>query len=351
MSSQQTQFKGYAVIADPKDLKKPWTNSQVIDYKPKAFEADDVEIAITHCGVCGSDVHTLTQDRGESKVPLVVGHEIAGRVTRVGDNAKDIQIGDLVGVGAQRASCLKCRACQDGFENYCLEAIDTYGGYSTAIRAHQRFVFPIPKEIEPRHAASMMCAGLTVYSPLKTHGCAPGKTVGVMGISGLGHYAVMFAKAMGAKVIAFTDDKSKLDEIKEMRADEVINTKDNEYWKDYPQALDILISTRDVPSDNTPLGDFLSMLYVHGCFITVGIPYIKDPLPPVHAFNLVPNGCFVGSSKIGSKEDCLEMLELVRSKGIKPRIEELPMKDAANALQNLRDNKVRYRQVLTQDLQ
>ncbi len=239
-------------IPDP----KKWTDLQVREFKPKTFEPEDVELAITHCGVCGSDVHTLTQGWGKSKLPLVVGHEIVGTVTRVGDKVKDFKPGDRVGVGAQRDSCMSCRACKDGYENYCPNSMDTYvrflfslkpvsrcfelticaqnavypdgvvaqGGYSTAIRAHQQFVFPIPDEIESRDAASMFCAGLTVYSPLKTYGCGPGKKVGIMGIGGLGHYAVLWAKAMGAEVYAFTHDKSKIEDIKKMGADHIIDT-------------------------------------------------------------------------------------------------------------------------------
>ena len=123
-----------------------------------------------------------------------------------------------------------------------------------------------------------------------------------------------------------------------------------EFWKDYAQTLDILLSTRDVFGDKMPLGDFLSMLYVHGRFVTVGLPDADDPFPPVHAFNFAPNGCLMGGSHIGNKKECLEMLELARSKGVKPWIEEMSMHDAGKALQNLKDNKVRYRYVLSQDL-
>ena len=417
-SSSSVDFKGYAltgksrpslyaVFYSDKQTKfldpKKWNDLKVTGFEPKTFEADDVEIAITHCGVCGSDVHTLTQGWGESKLPLIVGHEIIGIVTRVGDNVKEFTPGDRAGVGAQRGSCMSCRACKDGLENYCPNSIETYvsshiflyhhsafdkticaknavypngivaqGGYSTAIRAHQRFVFPIPDEIESRDAASMMCAGLTVFSPLKTHGCGPGKRVGVVGIGGLGHYAVLWAKAMGAEVYAFTHDDSKVNDIKKMGADHVVNTGKKvstrmrmkvtehilistavplqDFWKDHEHTLDIIISTRDSFGDKMPLGDFLSMLYVHGRFITVGLPDADDTLPPVHPFDFAPNGCLIGGSKLGSKEECLEMLELARSKGIKPWIEEMPMRDVGQALQKVMDNKVRYRYVLTQDL-
>ncbi|OJT05094.1 NADP-dependent alcohol dehydrogenase 6 [Trametes pubescens] len=356
MPSKTVVLKGYA-MTDP----SKWNDLKVIEFKPKTFAADDVEVAITHCGVCGSDVHTLTQGWGESKLPLVVGHEIVGTVARVGDKVTEFKIGDRVGVGAQRGSCLECRECKDDYENYCPQSINTYdaeypdgvvaqGGYSTAIRAQERFVFPIPDEIESRDAASMMCAGLTVYSPLKTHGVGPGKSVGIMGIGGLGHYAILWAKAMGAEVYAFTHDDSKMEDIKKMGADHIVDTGKKDFHKDLARKLDVLLSTRDMFGDKTSLDHYLSMLYVHGVFVTVGLPDADDPLPSIHAFDLVPTGCLLGGSKIGSKKECLEMLELARSKGIKPWIEELPMSQAGKALQDLKDNKVRYRYVLTQDI-
>ncbi|KAI0373526.1 GroES-like protein [Pilatotrama ljubarskyi] len=354
--SQSTVFKGYA-LTDP----AKWTDLEVVEFKPKTFQPEDVEIAITHCGVCGSDLHTITQGWGESKLPLVVGHEIVGTATRVGAKVTTIKPGDRVGVGAQIGSCLDCTRCKMDYENYCTQMVETYndeypdgiitqGGYSTAIRAHERFVFPIPNGVESRDAASMLCAGLTVFSPLKTHGAGPGKKVGVIGIGGLGHYALLFAKALGAEVFAFTHDTSKFGDIKKMGADHIVNTSEKDFHTDFAGSLDIIISTLDTYTPNTPLSDFLSMLFVHGKFISVGIPNADNPLPQIHPFDLMPSGALLGGSHIGSKTECLEMLQLAANKGVKPWIEELPMKDAGTALRNLYDNKVRYRYVLTQDL-
>ncbi|KAI0701103.1 GroES-like protein [Cytidiella melzeri] len=343
-------------LTDPKNF----TELKVTSFKPKAFTANDVEIAITHCGVCGSDVHTLKQGWGESKLPLVVGHEIVGTATRVGDNVKSIKVGDRVGVGAQIGSCMQCRQCQDGYENYCPQMINTYngeypdgivsqGGYSTAIRAHEQFVFPIPKGLESRYAASMLCAGLTVYSPLKVNGCGPGKKVGVVGIGGLGHYAILFAKALGAEVWAFTHSESKLDDAKKLGADHVSNTNDENFAEALKGMLDIIVTTMDA-TPSLPIKEFLSMLYVHGRLINVGIPDMDKPLPTMHAFDLVPNGAYISGSRIGSKQECLEMLQLAATKGVKPWIEELPMKEVARAIEGVGNNQVRYRYVLTQDL-
>lgn len=206
--------------------------------------------------MCGSDLHTLKQGWGESHLPLVVGHEIVGKATRVGDNVKNIKVGDRVGVGAKIGSCMRCRQCKGEYENYCAKGISTYvsaasrtlylythvsvtttrqnseypdgvvtqGGYSTAIRAHQQFVFPIPDALESRHAAPMLCGGLTVYSPLVTNGAGPGKKVGIIGIGGLGHFALLFAKALGAEVYAFTHSPRKMEDAKKLGADHVVDT-------------------------------------------------------------------------------------------------------------------------------
>lgn len=348
------EFKGYAVT----DASN-WSSFNVIDFQPKTWEDTDIELAITHCGVCGSDVHTITSGWGSFPTPLVVGHEIIGKVTRVGSKVKGFKVGDRAGVGAQIGACYSCRACKTDNEQYCPKKINTYageypdgvktqGGYSTAIRAHEQFVFPIPEKLESRYAASMLCAGLTVYSPLKRHGAGPGKKVGILGIGGLGHYAVLFAKAMGSEVYAFTHSESKVEDIKKMGADHVIVTdEEGEFTKPLTQALDLIISTRDV-SDNMPLNMYLKMLWVHGKFISVGLP--DKPLPQVMAFDFEANGCFMGGSHIGNKKEAIEMLNLAAAKGIKPWIEELPMKDAQQAVERVKRNDVRYRIILTQDL-
>ncbi|KZO92823.1 NADPH-dependent alcohol dehydrogenase [Calocera viscosa TUFC12733] len=353
-SASQVPFKGYAVT-NP----KAWSDFDVIDFKPKNFKDTDVEIAITHCGVCGSDVHTITSGWGDIEPPLIVGHEIVGKATKVGSAVNGIKVGDRVGVGAQIGSCLECEACHTDNEQYCPKGIDTYnaeypdgvktmGGYSTAIRAHERFVFPIPDAMESKHAASMLCAGLTVYSPLVRDGCGPGKKVGIVGIGGLGHYAIMFAKALGAEVYAFTHSDSKTQDIKKMGADHVIVTdKDGEFAKPLAQKLHLIVSTRDV-ADDMPLVDYISMLWVQGHMIQVGLP--DKPFPPIPGFAFTTNGSLFGGSKIGSKKEALAMLKLAAEKGVKPWIEELPMSKAGEAVERLKKNDVRYRFVLTQDL-
>ncbi|OBZ75067.1 NADP-dependent alcohol dehydrogenase 7 [Grifola frondosa] len=340
--STELEFKGYA-MTNPSE----WKELTLMSFKPKPFAPEDVEIAITHCGVCGSDLHTLSQGWGQSKLPLIVGHEIVGKVTRVGEKVAGIKVGDRVGVGAQDAEYPDGTIAQ--------------GGYSTGIRAHERFVFPIPDALESRHAASMLCAGVTVYSPLKVNGAGPGKKVGIMGIGGLGHYAILFAKAMGAEVYAFTRGSSKAEDIKKMGADHIIDTNEGsdtnpfvhalqDYFKPLAGKLDILISTVDTFQPGRPISNLISMLWIHGKFISVGLPDSDNPLPPIHPFDLMFNGCLIGGSHIGSKVEVMEMLQLAAEKGIKPWIQELPMNQAKVAFEGMRSHKVRYRYVLTQDI-
>ncbi|KLO17374.1 GroES-like protein [Schizopora paradoxa] len=352
--SQKT-FKGYAITDADK-----WSQFKVVDFPSKNWEETDVEIAITHCGVCGSDVHTITSGWGGIETPLVVGHEIVGKAVRVGSKVSSgIKVGDRVGVGAQVASCYDCKCCKTDNENYCPDSVDTYnskhpdgvrthGGYSTGIIAHEQFVFPVPDEISSSDAASMMCAGLTVFSPLVRNGAGPGKKVGIIGIGGLGHYAIMFAKALGAEVYAFSHGDSKEADAKKLGADHYIITSDG-FQKDHQMALDILVSTRDSAA-GFPIEDYCSMLTIHGKFIQVGLPDDGE-MPKINGFMFIKNGCLIGGSKIGSKKEAMAMLDLAAKKGLKPMIEEIPMKDVHKAVEAVKAGKPRYRYVLRQDIE
>jgi alcohol dehydrogenase (NADP+) len=236
--------KGYAIT----DTKK-WHDFQVVDFELKTAEDDDVDVHILYSGVCGSDLHTINGGWGELKNKAVIpGHEIVGKVTKVGKNVKDIKVGDRVGVGAQVGSCMECTSCHSDYENYCLGSkdgkkgcVDTYnakypdgseaqGGYSTAIRAHQRFVFPIPEGLASEDAASMLCAGLTTWSPLKRNGCGPGKQVAVIGLGGLGHYATIFAVALGAEVTVISHSPKKKEDALKLGAKHFVSTGEEENW-------------------------------------------------------------------------------------------------------------------------
>ncbi|KAF5329599.1 hypothetical protein D9619_009386 [Psilocybe cf. subviscida] len=218
-----------------------------------------------------------------------------------------------------------------------------WGGYATAIRAHERFVFPIPDALPLEQAAPMLCAGLTVYSPLVRNGAGPGKVVGIIGIGGLGHFAIQFAKALGAEVVVFSHSPSKKDSAMELGASTFVATADNGFAKEWHGKVDLIVCTADV-SHGLALNDYISTLSTNGRFIMAALP--DDNLPPINAFSLAMNGGLIGGTHIGSKKEVVQMLKLAVEKGVKSHIEILPMSEVGKALQNVKDNKVRYRHVL-----
>lgn len=215
----------------------------------------------------------------------VVGHEIIGKAVKVGKNVKHVKQGDRVGVGAQARSCLEkdCPDCSQGLENHCHRNVvntygsvypgdegKSYGGYATHNRTHNRFVFNIPEGLDSADAAPMLCGGITVFSPLKNYGCGPGKTVGIVGVGGLGHFGVLFAKALGAdKVVGISRKADKRDDVLKLGADLYISTDEDKEWaKHNAQTLDLIVCT--VSSEKMPLNDYLSLLKTKGTFIQVG---------------------------------------------------------------------------------
>ncbi|KAL4400069.1 alcohol dehydrogenase [Malassezia pachydermatis] len=352
--------RGYA-IEDTKN----WTDFKVIDFELKTPGDVDVDIAITHCGICGSDLHTISGGWGPLNVPAVIpGHEIVGKVTKVGKNVKDIKVGDRVGVGAQVGSCNNCHPCKTDNENYCIGdgtgyMVDTYnckwpdgsiaqGGYSSNIRVPEGFVFPIPDAIKSEHAAPMMCAGLTLYSPLYRNNVGPGMRVGIVGIGGLGHFGVMFAKAMGAEVIAISHSARKKEDALKMGATHFVSTKeDPEWFKQFSnKPLDLIINTAS--SASVDLKGMLSCLKTGGRLVCVGMP--EDEIK-LRVQDLAMRGALLGSSHIGSKVEALSMLKLAAEKKVEPWIELYEMKDCSEAVARVAKGDVRYRFVLQQDLE
>ncbi|KAL1874902.1 hypothetical protein Daus18300_003443 [Diaporthe australafricana] len=333
-------------------------------FEPKKWTEDDVDIEISHCGVCGSDLHTLKSGWFPTPYPCVVGHEIVGTAVRVGKNVSHVKQGDRVGVGAQGRSCLKsdCAECSNHMESYCAnEAINTYGsvypgdegksygGYADYNRTNGHFVIPIPDGLDSADAAPMLCGGITVYSPLKQNGCGPGKTVGVVGVGGLGHFAVLFAKALGAdKVVGISRKADKADDVLKLGADSYIATADDKDWEaKNKRTLDLIICT--VSSDNMPLTGYLGLLKTKGTFIQVGAPDGGN-LPPVNAFTLITNGIKLGGSAIGSPSgEIQEMLKLAADKKIKPWIQARPLKEANQVVVDMEAGKARYRYVLVNE--
>ncbi|KAL6713929.1 hypothetical protein ACLMJK_008423 [Lecanora helva] len=336
-------------------------NMQWQQYEPKPWEETDVDIKVTHCGICGSDLHTLRSGWGSTIYPCCVGHEIIGHAVRVGKKVeKGIKVGDRVGVGAQSGSCLKgdCEECSNGMENHCQSMVATfdskysdgsksYGGYSDYWRGPSHFVLKIPETIPSESAAPMLCGGITVYSPLKKNGCGPGKKVGIVGVGGLGHFGILYAKALGAdKVTAISRSVAKKDDALKLGADDFIATQDDPDWATHhSRSLDLIVST--VSSPKMPLEQYLMLLRTKGQFIQVGAP--EDKLPGFNAFALIAKGCKVGGSAIGAPHEIEEMLDLTVKKGVKPWIQQRPLKEANQAVLDMDANKARYRYVLVNE--
>ncbi|KAF2705138.1 GroES-like protein [Pleomassaria siparia CBS 279.74] len=332
-------------------------------FTPKPFTPTDIDIKVSHCGICGSDIHTLRSGWGSTHYPVCVGHEIVGHVVRIGssDSASRFKIGDRVGVGAQAASCLEddCEECSVGMEQHCIKGfVGTYngkyadgswsmGGYADMVRVPAHFVIKIPSGLRSEEAAPMMCGGITVFAPLKKNGAGPGKRVGIVGLGGLGHFGVLFAKALGCeKVIAISRKRNKVEDAKAMGADVYIATSEDEKWdRKHARSLDLIIST--VSSPDMPLSGYLRLLRTNGQFIQVGAP--EDKLPAIAAFALIAKGCKIGGSQIGSPKEIEEMLAFAVEKKVTPWIQTRPMKDANKSVVDMEDGKARYRYVLVNE--
>ncbi|KAI1101935.1 NADP-dependent alcohol dehydrogenase C [Jackrogersella minutella] len=330
------------------------------EYEPKKWTEDDVDIEISHCGICGSDMHMMKSGWGPTLYPCVVGHEIVGKAVRVGDNVKHIKVGDRVGVGAQARTCLKstCWECSNNMESYCPNGLintygsiypdgegKSYGGYADYNRTNGHFVFRIPDGLDSATVAPMLCAGITVYAPLTQNGCGPGKTVGIVGVGGLGHFGILFAKALGAdKVVGISRKADKRDDVLKMGADEYIATDEEKDWHvKHARTLDLIISS--VSSEKMPINGYLSLLKSRGTLIQVGAPD-GGILPAISAFSLLLRGVKVGGSHTGSPKEIREMLQLAADKNIKAWVQERPLKDANQVIVDMEEGKARYRYVL-----
>ncbi|KIX04500.1 uncharacterized protein Z518_05370 [Rhinocladiella mackenziei CBS 650.93] len=332
------------------------------EFEPKPFEDTDVDIRITHCGICGTDIHTLRSGWDPADYPVCVGHEIVGHAVRVGPRVKDIKVGDRVGVGAQCGACTNqrgdCGICADGLEQYCPQLVvtydhkwpdgsKTYGGYGDYWRGDSNFVMKIPDGIPSDEAAPMLCGGITAFSPLTQHGAGPGKRVGIIGIGGLGHFGIMGAKALGCtQVVAISRTSSKRKDAFKMGATEYIATDEDKDWaKKHEDTLDIIVST--VSSDKMPLRDYLSLLRFDGKFVQVGAP--EDMMPPFNIFSLLWKRISIWGSLIGSPQDIRDMMQLFAEKGVHTWNNNVPMSEANKAIVNMEAGHARYRYVLVNE--
>ena len=332
-----SEFHGLAVHA---------AGAHLLPFKYDAGElkADDVEVKISHCGVCRSDVHLIDNDWGSSKYPFIPGHEIVGTVTAVGSLIRSLAIGERVGIGWQADSCGICEWCRQGEEQLCAKAqptcIGRNGGYADSIRVNWRFAIPVPKILESENVAPLLCAGITVYSPLRNHGVRPASRVGVIGIGGLGHLGLQFAKAFGAEVTAFSTSKDKEPEAKALGAHHFVNTRDTGALKKVAGSFDLLLNTANADQDWSA---YVNTLRPKGTLVFLGVPASPMTLP---VFPLVSGQRSVAGSPTGSPGDLREMLDVAARHGVKAVTERFAMDKANEAVARVKKNQVRYRAVL-----
>jgi len=323
-------------------------------FERRSPRADDVAIEILYCGVCHSDIHQARNEWGIAVYPLMPGHEIVGKVTAIGANVTQHKVGDLVGVGCMVDSCRTCAACQQNLEQYCLEGptmtyatpdrvdgSNTMGGYSDSIVVSEHFVVRIPEKLDLASAAPILCAGITTYSPLKHYGVKAGDKVGILGMGGLGHMGIKFAKALGAEVTLFTRSASKAEEGRRQGADHVIVSTDAEQMAAAAGRFDFLLDTIPVQHDLNP---YLQTLRFDGVHILVGL--IEPIDPPVHAANLVLGRRVLAGSLIGGIAETQEVLDFCAEHNITCDIEILDIRQINEAYARMIAGDVKYRFVI-----
>jgi len=353
-NSSKLLVKGYGASGDligGKTLKP----MEIYRDEPKA---DEVLIEVLYCGVCHSDLHQVNNDWKNTIYPCVPGHEIIGRVVETGNGVNDFAAGDIVGVGCMIDSCKQCASCESGEEQFCLGPVgptmtyngyfkpdgsgyNTFGGYSTHIISNQCFVLKVPEKLDIKAAAPILCAGVTTYSPLKQWGVKEGDKVGIIGIGGLGHMAVMLAKAMGAEVTAITTKEEKRNAALAIGADHVLISEDKQAMKNAEITFDYLLCTIPYAFDVNP---YVCLLKPRGSLVTVGLlgPY-KEPLNNMEAAKM---GRSIGGSLIGGVAETQEVLDFCAEHGILPQVEMIDMKDINDALASIKNEEVRFRYVI-----
>ncbi len=323
-----------------------------IHIRRRAVMPHDVEMEILYCGICHSDLHSVRNEWYNAVYPLVPGHEIVGRVTKTGDQVTKFKTGDLAAVGCIVDSCRKCEHCKEGEEQYCdvettmsfnspdrVSGGQTYGGFSENIVVDENYALHVPATLDLAAAAPLLCAGITVYSPLKHWKAGPGKKVGIIGIGGLGHVAIKIAKAMGAHITVFTTSASKAEDVKRLGADEVTLSTDPDQMKRQSK-LDLILDTVSAKHD---VNIYLHLLKVDGALVLVGLPV--EPLP-VGAFNLVKGRKSFSGSNIGGIAETQEMLDFCAKHNITADIELIDINQVNEAFDRLERGDVHYRFVV-----
>ncbi len=352
---EQLKTKAYGAKAS---LIDQFSSLSRMDIERNPPQSDEVLIDILYCGVCHSDVHQVTNDWSNTIYPCIPGHEIVGRVAEIGADITKFSVGDIVGVGCMIDSCGKCSSCTGGDEQYCEGPVswtatyngymkpngngyNTFGGYSTNIVVKESFVLKIPNELDIKAAAPILCAGVTTYSPLKHWGVKEGDKVGIVGLGGLGHMAVMIAKAMGAEVTVLTTKEEKRAAAEELGAHKVILSDDKEVMTQNELTLDLILIT--IP-DKFDMNPYVSLLKRDGHLVTVGLigPYKS----PTDNMEIAFHRRSMSGSLIGSIQETQEVLDFCAEHSILPQVEMIPIQDVNKAYKQILDEEVRFRFVI-----
>lgn len=320
---------------------------ELFEFDPGPLRDEQVEIEISHCGLCHSDISMIKNEWEESTFPLVPGHEIVGRITAAGDRVQNVRVGQRVGLGWYSASCMTCRHCLSGDHHLCEKPEQTlvkrHGGFANRVHCHWLWAIPLPDKIKPAVAGPLFCAGLTVFSPVVLAEVKPTDRVGVIGIGGLGHLALQFLSKWGCEVYAFTSTDSKHQAAKKLGAHHVVNTCSAAAMKKIEGSLDFIISTVYGQIDWSAV---LATLGPKGRLHFVGV--VPDPIE-FEVFDLIDEQKCMSGSPIGSPVMTMKMLDFCARHGIAPVTELYPMSRVNEAIQRLDSGKARFRIVLEND--
>ena len=312
----------------------------------------DVLIDIQYCGICHSDIHSARNEWGGARYPLVPGHEIIGKVARVGSHVTRFTVGETVGVGCFVGSCRSCDACNQGFEQYCergptgtynskdKDGSITKGGYSKNIVVDHEFVLKISPKLDPAAAAPLLCAGITTYSPLRHWNIQKGQKVGIVGLGGLGHMALKFAHSFGAQTYQFTRSQHKVEDAKKLGADDVIISTDRDQMKKHRGSFDFILDTVSAKHD---LNSLLGMLKTDGTLVLVGVP---PEAPDLHPFSLIGQRKSLAGSLVGGIPETQEMLDYCAEHGINSNVEVISVQKINEAYERTLNSDVKYRFVI-----
>lgn len=331
---------GYAAMALGERL-------QPLTYPAPELGPRDVRVSVSHCGLCFTDIHGIDDFYGITHFPFVPGHEIVGHVAARGRNVTGLKEGDRVGIGWQGRSCTRCEWCAQGEEQLCADIAEMgtwerHGGFATSVTVDERFAFPLPGPMAPEAAAVLMCAGISVYSALRTHATAPGCRVAISGVGGLGHLAIQLAHALGCEVTVLSSSPAKSDEAIAFGADHFVLTGDRDRMRPLDYAFDLVLCTAHGAID---WDELLMTLRKRGRLVLVGFPRVSiDPT------DLVVHELSVTGSFLGNRATVPEMLSFAQAHGVAPKVEQMAMANVNDAIRRLKDNLVRYRLVLVNDV-